>query len=74
MKISLISTIAVLLLTGCASTHEVARHSAPVYPEGSIVQDQHYVAVVEDIARNRGIHVTWINPPKKRIERTVTKP
>ena len=74
MKISLVSTLAVLLLTACASTHEVARHTAPTYPEGSIVQDQQYVAVVEDIARSRGIQVTWINPPKKWIERAVTSP
>ena len=70
MKVSLgfaLGSTAVLLLAGCASTHEVARSPAPAYPEGSIVQDQEYVDMVEHIAKQRGIDVTWVNPPKRRV-------
>ena len=70
MKVSLgfaLGSTAVLLLAGCASTHEVARSPAPVHPEGSIVQDQVYVAVVEKIAKQRGTRVVWVNPPKKQM-------
>ena len=70
MKVSLgfaLGSTTVLLLAGCASTHEVARSPAPTYPEGSIVQDQVYVAVVEKIAKQRGTRVVWVNPPKKQM-------
>jgi HD superfamily phosphodiesterase len=55
------------LLVGCAGTHEVVRQAEPAYREGSIVQDQEYVDMVEHIAKQRGIDVTWINPPKRRV-------
>ena len=70
MKVSLgfiLGSAAVLLLAGCASTHEVAQHPATVHPEGSIVEDQVYVAVVEKIAKQRGTRVVWVNPPKKQM-------
>jgi hypothetical protein len=31
-----------------------------------VVQDQAYVQRVEQIAKRRGIGVTWVNPPTKR--------
>ena len=30
-------------------------------------RDAVYVATVEQIARRRGIHVQWVNPPVKRV-------
>ena len=56
----------VVLLAGCAGTHEMTKQGPPASPAAGIVQDHEYVSMVEDIARQRGIHVTWINPPSKR--------
>lgn len=59
----------VLNLAGCAtsgSTASVAPAAAPVASGDRIEQDSAYVQRVEQIAKRRGIGVTWVNPPVKR--------
>ena len=56
---------ALLLLSACASTG-TAYEKAPMQHE-SVVTDTVYVAVVENIAKQRGTRVMWVNPPKKRV-------
>ena len=76
MKIPLnyLLVLVVVLLTGCAGTHETVRQDPPMSPAGSIVQDDQYVSVVENIAKQRGIQVTWVNPPKKRLKQMGAMP
>jgi len=65
-----ISVACVLLLSACASTHEMAaRQSPPPEPrqQQTIEDDAAYIAYVERIAKRRGINLTWVNPPKKRV-------
>lgn len=60
-SISLLATLAVLCLSGCASTQhrsDSARVAPPLTPE------QVYIAKVERLAARRGIDVVWVNPPK----------
>lgn len=58
-------SLPLLLLTACASTG-TAYEKAPAQHE-SMVTDSVYVAVVENIAKQRGTKVMWVNPPKKRV-------
>lgn len=59
------------LLAGCASTQNTTyREAAPPTP-GSMVVDQRYVAIVENVAKNRGTRVMWVNKPVKRVPATV---
>lgn len=58
-------SLPLLLLTACASTG-TAYQKAPMQHE-SVVTDNVYVAVVEQIAKQRGTRVVWVNPPKKRV-------
>jgi hypothetical protein len=56
-----------MLLGACAGTQEMTSTGAPApdlqdRPEPT--SDQLYIAYVERIAKRRGIHVTWVNPPK----------
>jgi hypothetical protein len=76
MKILLrIATVSfgMALLAGCAST-KTAYRDAPTH-EGatsvSIKVDERYVAHVENVARQRGTKVTWVNKPVKRSHGTV---
>lgn len=58
-----------LILAGCAtsgSTASVAPAAAPQASGDRIEQDSAYVQRVEQIAKRRGIGVTWVNPPVKR--------
>ena len=55
----------ILLLSACASTG-TAYEKAPAR-QGRMVTDSAYVAVVENIARQRGTWVMWVNPPKRRV-------
>lgn len=60
--------ISVSGLAACASTqHTVSQPSPPAARPGSISNDSAYIARVEQIARRRGIQVTWVNPPGKRV-------
>lgn len=58
--------VATLLLSACASTQKTAYGETPQSKE-TIVQDAHYVVLVEQLAKQRGTRVVWVNPPKKRI-------
>lgn len=68
-RISLV-LLCVLLLAGCASTQQAAYRAAPVRQE-KMVTDATYVAIVENVAKQRGTRVIWVNTPKKRIAREV---
>lgn len=67
-KLTLLSA-AVFGLTACASSQEQASYVAPeqVGSTATVVTDQAYIAEVERIARRRGIGVTWVNAPSKRV-------
>lgn len=60
-------------LAGCASMDErQSRHTPASSTTPSLLQeDEAYVAYVERVARRRGIHVTWVNKPRKRVGSTV---
>lgn len=55
------------LLAACASSGGTS--SAPP-AQRQLTAEEQYIAYVERIAKRRGIHLTWINPP--RIEDKVT--
>lgn len=61
------------LAAGCATTPDSTARvgAAPsASSERSIEQDRAYMYQVEQIARRRGIGVTWVNPPMKRKVRS----
>lgn len=62
---------AVVVLSACASSGGMA--SAPQADHdryvGRIMTDAAYVAAVEQVARDRGVQVQWVNPPQKRYTR-----
>jgi hypothetical protein len=49
---------ALVVLGGCAST--------PTASNSKLLEDQSYIARVEQIDKDRGIAVRWVNPPQKR--------
>ena len=57
-----------LLLVGCASTQKTTYRDTA--PQQQIMEytghDARYMAMVEDMARERGIQVVWVNPPRKQ--------
>jgi|EndMetStandDraft_4_1072995.scaffolds.fasta_scaffold696276_2 hypothetical protein len=60
-------SLGLLLLVGCASTQKTTYRDAQ--PQQQIVEytghDARYMAMVESMARERGIQVVWVNPPRK---------
>ncbi|NUS39196.1 MAG: hypothetical protein HOQ02_09260 [Lysobacter sp.] len=54
--------VSVVVLAGCASQNKMARATVP-----HDIDDQAYIAQVEQTARTRGVEVRWINPPQKRV-------
>lgn len=58
--------VSVAGLSSCASKIEKSSYVEP-RPAGSFVTDDAYVAYVERVARRRGIGVTWVNVPSKRV-------
>lgn len=64
--------LSAVALTGCATTAESTAAAPPPADTGAqtVTQDHAYMQQVEQIARRRGIGVTWINPPIKRKVRT----
>ena len=64
-------SLAVVALGACASMDEKA--SAAPAPQEMLVSsdrldvDHEYMARVESIARRRGIGVTWVHPPYKKV-------
>ena len=57
---------AVALLTACASMDD--RNSRASGHDVHFVHDAKYIATVESLAAARGVEVTWINPPRIRVE------
>lgn len=53
-------------IAGCASLQKESAYAPQVKPT-SVVQDDQYVAKVEQLAKRRGVGVVWVNPPKKRV-------
>lgn len=49
------------LLVACASAGGTA--SAPPPEQRQLTAEQQYIAYVERVAKRRGIHLTWVNPP-----------
>lgn len=67
---SAVLLLPVLGLAACAGMQE--RSSAAFVPPQrapSIMDDELYIARVEQIARRRGIEVVWVNLPRKRVAR-----
>jgi hypothetical protein len=50
------------LLAACASAGGTA--SAPPPEQRQLTAEQQYIAYVERVAKRRGIHLTWVNPPR----------
>jgi hypothetical protein len=57
------------LLAACASSGGTASAPPPEQRQ-QLTAEQQYIAYVERIAKRRGIHLTWVNPP--RIEEKTT--
>lgn len=58
-------SLGLLLLVGCASTQKTTYRDAPPQTVGYADRDARYMSIVEDMARERGIQVVWVNPPRK---------
>ncbi|SOD56940.1 hypothetical protein SAMN06296416_11185 [Pseudoxanthomonas wuyuanensis] len=72
LRIAAVS-LSALLLSACAGTQEMTRSDAPAAePQArpELTRDELYIAYVERVARRRGIHVMWVNPPQKRLAGT----
>ena len=61
-------SLGLLLLVGCASTQKTTYRDAqpPQQTVGYSERDARYMSMVEDMARQRGIQVVWVNPPRKQ--------
>lgn len=55
-------SLAVLSLAACATTGETTTQQLEEVDAETL-----YMARVEAIARQRGIDVTWVNPPRKSV-------
>jgi hypothetical protein len=55
--------LSMLVLGGCSTMHD----KSSMAQSSVSVDDQVYVARVEQAARDRGVQVRWINPPQKRV-------
>lgn len=56
----LLSGVALASAAGCSTTRSLAQPSQPTARNAP-----DYVAQVEQIARQRGVRVHWVNPPLK---------
>ncbi|HEY5971075.1 MAG TPA: hypothetical protein VIT22_03730 [Pseudoxanthomonas sp.] len=72
LKIAIVS-LGLLLLSACASTQKTAYGGTPIQNE-KMVTDLTYMAMVENIARQRGTKVMWVNAPKKRVVEVAANP
>ena len=62
-------SLGLLVLVGCASTQKTTYRDAPSSQQQIMEytgHDARYMAMVEDMARERGIQVVWVNPPRKQ--------
>ena len=60
----LLPLAAASLLAACASMDD--RAAATTSSDVHMVSDAEYIAVVENMAAQRGVKVEWVNPPKVR--------
>lgn len=59
------------MATGCAADGAAySKTLAPAQPDEVVIIGR-YVAVVEQLAKQRGIRVVWVNKPTKRVEPVV---
>ncbi len=66
-----VTCLGALLATGCATDGEsYSKTVAPARP-GEVVVNGRYVGAVEQMAKQRGIRVVWVNKPTKRVEPVV---
>ena len=56
-----------LLLSGCSTMNERSSYVPPARAPSIMDSDAKYVAYVERVARRRGIHVMWVNAPRRRM-------
>ena len=63
--------LSTLLATGCATDGN--RYSKTLAPAqaGDLVVNGRYVVAVEQLAKQRGTRVVWVNKPTKRVEPVV---
>ena len=56
-----------ILLAACASSGGLAKAPAQpqAQPSDTITTDAEYMALVERVARRRGVTIRWFNPPVK---------
>src|SRR5690606_21495384 len=60
-----------LLLAACASGGGTTRAAPQAYlGSEKVVENAEYVAMVERVARRRGVNVHWFNPPTVRVDAT----
>lgn len=60
-------SVGLLLLVGCASAQKTTYRAAPPpQTAGYTGDDVRYMSIVEGMARQRGIQVVWVNPPRKK--------
>jgi len=65
---------ATVLVTGCASMRDDgSSYLTSAQSQQTVQQDYAYIQRVEEKARIRGIDVTWINPPVKRVRAVATR-
>lgn len=58
--------LSMLMLGGCSTMHDqLAADHAQGHTQR--VEDQEYIARVEQNARSHGVLVEWVNPPEKRV-------
>ena len=64
-----VACLVALLATGCATNGAYGK-SQQAQP-GEIVVNGRYVALVENMAKQRGTRVVWVNKPTKRVPEAV---
>ena len=62
--------LSIAAVAGCATT-QPSQEAAP--QAQALTPEEAYIARVEQIARRRGLGVTWVNMPKFRKEAAVAK-
>lgn len=63
-----------VLLAGCSTMDERSSYVPPQRAPSIMDADEEYIAYVERVARRRGIGVTWVNAPRRRMpEQTPTQ-
>ena len=77
MKANLVLVIvglAAASTAGCASMEDKTGYVAPRVSAATVVEDDAYVARVEQLAKRRGVNVVWVNPPKKHVQQVASVP